>query len=379
MNGKKLLVISDTRVFSSPSGYLVFEPPLREMEEIAPLFESITWLTYQYKKGDTRSSRLPRADIIKILPWPDYRGGASWWSKLSVLWSLPHQIISCYKAIKKADVVHTRGPSIPALIGILFSLIDSKRTYWHKYAGNWQEADSPLSYKVQKYLLKRCIRPNVTISINGLWPALHTGFIRLENPCINFSLLQKNESLSTSRKFDEPLRICFVGTLDSNKGSQRLAQAFQDSDFADKIECVYFIGDGETRGLLETIAEQSKVKFVIRGAMPREQIFTEIYSTCHFLVLPSHSEGFPKVVAEAATFFCIPVVTNMSSLDQYIQDGVNGFLLPDSSEKSIIDCFRDRIFRNQNLKQIAQESFELSKKFTYEGFRDRVANEILNR
>ena len=44
------------------------------------------------------------------------------------------------------------------------------------------------------------------------------------------------------------------------------------------------------------------------------------------------SEGFPKVIAEAINFGCIPVVSNISAIGHYVKDNVNGmYIQPISS------------------------------------------------
>jgi glycosyltransferase involved in cell wall biosynthesis len=51
----------------------------------------------------------------------------------------------------------------------------------------------------------------------------------------------------------------------------------------------------------------------------------DLLKLSHFLLLPSDSEGFPKVLAEAACYGVIPVVSSVSSIPHYINES-NGFL-----------------------------------------------------
>ena len=60
-----------------------------------------------------------------------------------------------------------------------------------------------------------------------------------------------------------------------------------------------------------------------------------IYSKCDFIILPSKSEGFPKVIGEAMNYGCIPIVSDVSCISQYIQNGVNGFLIKPITSKEI--------------------------------------------
>ena len=62
------------------------------------------------------------------------------------------------------------------------------------------------------------------------------------------------------------------------------------------------------------------------GWLNREDIF-KIYSRSHILILLFKTEGFPKVVAEAAVFGCVPIVSNFNGISKFIEHGNNGFIM----------------------------------------------------
>ena len=64
-------------------------------------------------------------------------------------------------------------------------------------------------------------------------------------------------------------------------------------------------------------AQSLDIKTNFLGWLNREEL-NHINSKSHILILPTFSEGFPKVVAEAACFGCIPIVTNIAPINQYI-------------------------------------------------------------
>jgi glycosyltransferase involved in cell wall biosynthesis len=340
------------------------------------MFSRVEWLTY-LRSGFEKNTREVSASNLTVVPMPDSRGGKSFLDKVRVVLSLPRQFWIFRNKVKAAQIVHTRGPSVPALIGIVWSFFDRKRTYWHKYAGEWNEPNSPAAYRLQRWLLKRLYRRNVRITVNGTWPGLHAGFVSLENPCLDQALLDTLTTKS-ARPYNERWKICFVGSLEPFKGAMRLAKALQHETIASRIDELLLIGDGSMGNELAHFASTSRVRIRLLGFRSREEIFNNIYPQCHFLVLPSQTEGFPKVVAEAAAHRCIPMVTNVSALGQYIQHGVNGFLLPDPSEASIIDVFRQAIAQAEQLPNVAEKSFALASKFTYERFRQRIAQEVLS-
>ena len=112
------------------------------------------------------------------------------------------------------------------------------------------------------------------------------------------------------------------------------------------------------------------------GFLKKDDIVA-IYTKCEFIVLPSRSEGFPKVIGEAMNFGCIPIVSDVSCISQYIQNSVNGFLTKPITSKEIIKNIQLAIKLNGNEKEkIKKYNYELAEKFTYEYYNHRIKNEI---
>jgi glycosyltransferase involved in cell wall biosynthesis len=372
-----LLVVSDTPCVKTNNGYALFEPTLLEVEKLESLFSSINWLTYLRESSDEGRLRLPKNDLIEITPIPFRRGGHSWIAKLRVLFSLISYFFFLRRKIATAEFIHSRGPSVPALITILISFFDTKRVFWHKYGGNWDEKGGPVAYRIQRWLLKRLHKPHVRITVNGRWPHLHDGFISLENPCVDESVRQASMELVRTKAFTNKLKLCFVGNLDENKGADRLLHTLMANPGRWPLARVTVVGGGALSVRLRSMAHNTSYPVELTGPKSREYVFEKVFRDHHMLILPSHSEGFPKVVAEACAYGCIPIVTRMSSLDQYIRCGENGFLLDDGSTDSIRNGL-DQLFAKQaGLGEIAAKAWRMSALFTYERFYKRVQEEIV--
>ena len=59
------------------------------------------------------------------------------------------------------------------------------------------------------------------------------------------------------------------------------------------------------------------------GWMTRSAL-ERVLARSHFFLLPSRSEGFPKVVAEALAFGAVPVVSDVSSIGQVLAETGGG-------------------------------------------------------
>jgi glycosyltransferase involved in cell wall biosynthesis len=89
--------------------------------------------------------------------------------------------------------------------------------------------------------------------------------------------------------------------------------------------------------------------------------------TADILILPSKSEGFPKIVAEAWNYQVIPLVSPVGSLPHYLEHGKNGFMMDNVSEESLNTAFEQLLkMTPQELQGIAQNGQELAHKFTFE-------------
>jgi glycosyltransferase involved in cell wall biosynthesis len=352
----------------------VYEPTLREIESVSHLFKKVTWLGYD-RRSNPGNARKPYPTNIHLALLPLAVGGNSLWKKLKILPALPLLFLKIFCAIRNHDVIHTRGPSVPAFVGILVSFFFRKKKFWHKYAGNWIETHPPFMYKIQKWLLMMATKTRVTI--NGSWPGQPAHIFSLENP--SFTAAERDRSVFFGRQkiFTGRLTICFAGLIDASKGVQALLQAFGYMKQSERyIEKVILVGHGPAMDEVMKLASSISVPVEFTGYVQR-QVLNRIYQQSHVLLLPSRTEGFPKVVAEASSFGCIPIVTNVSSIGQYVQDGINGFLLQDAKPETIAKVL-ERLIQTKNLNEISGEAMVMSGLFTYERFSEAIANRIIN-
>ena len=303
-------------------------------------------------------------------------GGRGYLPKIKIILLYPVYLFYILRYLPKSTHVHSRAPSHPALLAMLISRWDKTRIYWHKYAGNWIEPKPPKSYARQRQMFIDNNNPNVFGTINGNWAGQKKQLLSFENPCLYEAEREKGLQLSKNKNFDDQLTIIFVGSLSNFKGVLELIQATEVLKYPGRFNELIVVGDGELMEQLRNLSKKkSSIKINLTGFLNRTRV-EEIYIKSHIIVLPSKSEGFPKVIAEGAAYGCIPVATNISSLDQYIQHGTNGFLLKDNKPATIAGAL-DEISSNPNLKKISDNATALGTRFTYEYYRERIIKDIL--
>jgi len=369
----RLLIVSDSALCMGMNKKVyAFEPVLRELENISNMFDKITWIGYgKCQENLIKNMRENNEKNIEFIILKK-TGGRNILKKIGILLKMPPYFFLIKKNILEHDIIHTRAPSMPAFLAIVISFFDRERIYWHKYAGDWTTPIAPPFYRLQRALLKRARHTHVTI--NGKWPGQQKHILSFENPCLTKrEYLQAKES-GKNRSFDGKLNFCFIGNLNDDKGVGKIIEAFAGLKHS-KIGSIHFIGDGAQREEYEKASEN--IPAVFHGFLLRAEM-EQLLPRMHFLLLPSRSEGFPKVIAEAAAYGTIPVVSAISSIPQYIRDGENGFLLESIDVESLRSTLHYVLsLPADTLKKISKNTLMIPENFTYEYFASRIKKDIL--
>ncbi len=147
--------------------------------------------------------------------------------------------------------------------------------------------------------------------------------IQIYNP-IDFNLegsLDDNNSNKDGLNILSGCRvILFIGRDDKNKGLDLLLKAFN------KISNEY---DDVVLVIVSDLSEKQKKRI----QFSKRRIFTfepqnnikEFYKRSEILILPSHVESFPYVMLEAGVYGTLFLGSNVGGIDEFIQDGINGF------------------------------------------------------
>lgn len=373
-----LLIVSDTAVYVDSKGeHVAFEPVVREIENFAHLFGTITWIAFKYElHPEIRNIRAVRGVDIQYVLLPAV-GGRGLNQRLRIVWTYIRLILMIPVYIRREDIIHTRGPSHPALITIFYSILFFRhKAFWHKYAGNWIREKDPSSYRLNKFLLKKAKRTKVII--NGQWPDQPVHVLSFENPCLNQQERIEGEMALKAKSYDGKLDFVFVGQLVDTKGILKIIEALKQLHNESRIGLMHFIGDGKKRGEYEELVRINNLNCLFHGFLPKERV-NRILAKAHVLILASDSEGFPKVVAEGANYGCIPIVSDISCLSQYVKNNINGFVMPTLDTKGLVHSVRSLLsLSSDEARQMAKRAHEMGDHFTYDYYNLRIKREILS-
>jgi glycosyltransferase involved in cell wall biosynthesis len=103
------------------------------------------------------------------------------------------------------------------------------------------------------------------------------------------------------------------------------------------------------------------------GYLPRSEL-DSFYARAHFLLLPSRSEGWPKVLSEAMAYGVVPLVSDVSSIPQNLAEIGCGVALPGTATGLYVAEILDYLMRPERWSSESQNGRQASRRFTYEAF-----------
>lgn len=349
-----------------------FNSVVNELDVFLEIFTSITWIGYNFsdKPIDETLLKITQPNVkIVLLP---RSGGKTFLEKLIICKNVFLYAHTILREARKVDMVHSRGPSVPMLVALFISFFYRKPRWWFKYANDWSDSRPPFFWKVQKNLM--CKNTSTVGTINGNWDNLPSHIFPFENPC-----LESNIGRTKVKHSGTAWRLLFVGRMEEKKGFGLILDAIEHLP-AQKIESITFIGDGDDMYLLQEKANKyrSLINIIILGNQPKSKVFSEMYNA-DFILLPSKaSEGFPKVIAEAWYNGCIPVVSSVSSVGQYVINGVNGFLWDISTDKLYFEVLKDALLVNEKeYGKLVMEGSNMCRRFTYSHYLEMINEKLL--
>jgi glycosyltransferase involved in cell wall biosynthesis len=137
------------------------------------------------------------------------------------------------------------------------------------------------------------------------------------------------------------LVIGFVGRLTRQKGVTYLLEAMAEVLQAYPASMLVVAGDGPDRSALQEEALRLGIqeRVLWRGALPFEEI-CQLLGCIDVLVMPSLWEGFGLSAAEAMAAGCPVIASRIEGLEEVVEDGVTGILVPPAAPKVLVEAIK---------------------------------------
>lgn len=361
--------------------YLAYAPYVREMN---------MWLKYVDKAivvAPCGKTEITAIDIPYVGADIDFRcvksfDITSFKNLIRSLIILPGIVFAIYKAMKESDHIHLRCAGNMALLGCFVQILFPKKKKTAKYAGNWDpKAEENFFVTVQKWILNNTfLTRNMQVMVYGKWEGSSKNVRSLFTATYTEAELAqaiKNESNEgEDNRFtigrDRVTNFLFVGTLTSRKRPTYaidLVEAILQKGYAVHL---FFIGEGDERnGLQKYIRDRNLEKFVtLEGNKNKEEV-AAIFRKSEFMILPSKIEGWPKAVAEAMFWGCVPVSTPISCVPYMLDNGSRGVLLDldlISDSRKLIKLIDNK----DEFREMSNKAKNWSRNYTMERFEEEI-------
>ena len=364
----KFAIITHVQHIKNDSQYYGYAPYIREMNiwlqyvdeviVVAPLVnKELNPIHEKYCHSKLRFLTVSEFNITSVANF------------FKALFKLPKVFSTVYLAMSQADHIHLRCPGNMGLIGALVQMLFPNKPKTAKYAGNWDpRAKQPFTYKLQRWILSNTfLTKNMQVLVYGDW----------DNQTKNikpFFTATYSESEVRGTKYevrsveDEVLKFLFVGTLSKGKQPLYAIQLVEALYRQGKNILLDLYGEGVLRKDLEYYIAQNNLETIVtlKGNQSKEAVL-KAYQTSHFLILPSKSEGWPKVVAEAMFWGCVPIVSKVSCVPYMLDYGERGIQLEEQLETDISQVMH--LLSDEFLYQkMASEGQNWSRQFTTDKF-----------
>jgi glycosyltransferase involved in cell wall biosynthesis len=294
-----LTVVSHVTHYRWRDRFWAYGPYSREIDIWADLFRQVTIaapLVDAQPPDDNLMFARPNITVS-----PQVRaGGTTPAAHLRKLFLAPLLFWSVSRAMRGAGVVHVRCPGNLGLVGALVGPLWSKRLIV-KYAGQWNGyPGEAASVRFQRWLLRSRWWRKGIVTVYGEWPGMPPQIVPFFTSMMTAGQVAAAREIAQQKRPGAPLELLYAGRLSVSKRVDVLLEALATLAGQGMDARLTVVGDGAESGRLRELTGRlgldSRVTFA--GAVPFEKMIG-FYDRAHCLVLPSDSEGWPKVIAEA--------------------------------------------------------------------------------
>ena len=364
-----LLIVSHTPHYKKDDYYVGWGPTVREIDYLSQVFENVVHVAPLHPDLPPQSAIAYESSRVRVRTVPQ-SGGKRASEKLGILFRAPEYARVIVEEMNQADLIHIRCPANISLIAVLLlALKKNPRMRWVKYAGTWEfENNVPLSYSFQRWLLKNVLKGGI-VTVNGEWPGQPSHIHSFLNPCISETELAASRELVRGKVLSDPVRLLYVGRLEAAKGVEqalRIVAALKARGFSIRMD---LIGDGPERADFESLASTLSIvdQVEFHGWLSRSAV-SPFYERSHFLILPSKTEGWPKVLSEAMAFGVVPVASSVGSIPQYLQRFQTGKTLSTSDTDGFANAVSGYLLNRNIWKKDSENALAAAGSFTYEKY-----------
>jgi len=274
-----------------------------------------------------------------------------------------------YKAIRlhyseKFDIIVAYSPLKTGFIAWLVSKL-IKRKFIVEVNGVFDKALLLDSFKITwqtrlKYIISKCIirfvlkkADHIKLIFKDQVKSFNLNNIDKKSTC--FAVFVPISNLKFKKEEIEPY-ILFLGFPWYLKGVDILIKAFNliSNEFPEyRLKIVGFCPD---KSYFQTLAKGND-KIELCNSVPYDEAM-RLMSKCALFVLPSRTEGMPKVLLEAMAYKKPLIASNVGGIPTYIKHGFNGLLFESENVENLAEKIKLLLNKPDYAKKLAENGYE---------------------
>jgi glycosyltransferase involved in cell wall biosynthesis len=158
---------------------------------------------------------------------------------------------------------------------------------------------------------------------------------KIKSKCIDVRPNWIDQSLFLPLNKKRNNKVLFVGRMTDQKNLVLLINALKGTNIGLDV-----VGEGELHDVLKIQAEKNQININFLGVVSNEKM-PLLYNKYPVYILCSRYEGNPKTLLEAMSCSCAVVGTDVAGINNIIQHGENGLLIPDNNPKELYKAIQD--------------------------------------
>jgi glycosyltransferase involved in cell wall biosynthesis len=343
------------------------------LEQMCQNFDRVALLCF-LKKGAPPQGfyrvEHPNLEVITVPSWPTEAGAVA---------AQPLVFFKGLMLMHRVDAVHARMPDWTGLTGALVARLTGTPCF-HQIIDDWhgQAMRTPLTKTyglgaaLRALLLfydwfeRRLSRGQLVFAQGQVSYDKHAG--AAERFLVLSSAHHLRDIGSVLPKCQgEQIILLSVGRLVTVKNHEMLIRSMVDIRKAEPRACLRIVGEGHKRAGLEALVCELGLQDAVHlpGSVKHDELWEE-YDSADLFVLPSISEGTPKVVLEAMARGCPVVASNVGGVSSAVEHGERGLLFEVDDRAGMTDLVLQLLSDSELRRRCQDNALAFSRRHTLE-------------
>lgn len=181
----------------------------------------------------------------------------------------------------------------------------------------------------------------------------------IDNYWLDNKYLEKNYEETEKRIKNKNIRLIYAGRIDKNKNIELTVEAIRILEREGWSAHLTIVGPIEDQSIYERLRNEHSVTYIQK--LVKEDLINR-YRLADIFVMPSHTESFGLVYAEAMTQGLPVIYTRGQGFDQQFEKGMVGYAVSDEDPMELVEAIKNCASR---YKHISSNALEVVGKFDW--------------